>query len=126
MADSTEKSLSELITLAKRIEMLALAIASQNPPNWKRPLKGYKEGWVKAIDGFVLHKDEYGPTVVWWAGHKYTRRTGQNAKYGAAIWFSRPDGRDDEGNPMYVRLITFAEGEVEAEPLPDYVIQALG
>lgn len=127
MTDDTAKLFGPLTESIKRIEMSVLAIASQNPPNWKRPLAAYKNGWIAAIGAYEIAKDQHGPTVVWWAGHQYTRRCGSNPKYGAAIWFSRATGKGEDGETAYARLITFEDGAAPtAEPLPAYVVEKLG
>lgn len=101
------------------------AVASTNPPNWQRPLKAYKSfDWSK-IGATVLAADRHGATKVAWCGHTYIRRAGENKKFGVAIWFSRGNGRGEDGEASYVRLITFKTGEAQAEPLPDYVVRAL-
>lgn len=108
------------------LRVALMAIASVNPPNWRRPLAAYKNGWVAQIGGSVVSSDEHGPTVVAWMGHCYTRRAGENKKFGTAIWFSRSMGKNEAGETNYARLITFADGITPAaEPLPDYVAQAL-
>lgn len=110
----------------KRIETAQLAIASQHPPNWKRPLASYQNGWPAAINAFIVAEDDLGPTVVSWMGHTYTRRCGENKKYGAAIWFSRSVGKDEDGSTRYARLITFSsDSTAQAEPLPQYVREEL-
>lgn len=116
-------------TLNLNVEVAAAmkAIAANNPPNWVRSLKGYANGWTEAIGASVIARDEYGPTVVGWCGHAYTRRCGENKKYGVAIWFSRAAGKGSDGETRYLRLITFKENPVPtAEELPDYVKRALG
>lgn len=103
-----------------------IAVASVNPPNWRRPLEAYLGDWPKAISAWVVSRDRSGPTVIYWMGHHYIRRCGQNPKYGAAIWFSRSMGRNEAGESQYARLITFSDAPPpSAEPLPDYVVQAL-
>lgn len=122
-----EPTITDLILAVQRLEAVARAIASQNPPNWKRPLRSYKNGWVEAIGATAIASDEHGPTVVAWCGHTYTRRTGSNAKYGATIWFSRAVGKGEGDTVNYARLITFEDGAAPtAEPLPAYVIDKLG
>lgn len=119
--------LAELARSLKSIELALMATAAANPPNWVRPLSAYKNGWVKAIGAYLVAADDYGPTVVFWMGHHYTRRSSENKKFGAALWFSRVSGKDAAGNNEYLRLITFtASANAEAEPLPDYVVKALG
>lgn len=108
------------------LRVALMAIASTQPPNWRRPLAAYKNGWVAQIGGTEISRDEHGPTVVAWMGHCYTRRAGENKKFGTAIWFSRAMGKNEAGETNYARLITFADGATPtAEPLPDYVAQAL-
>jgi hypothetical protein len=108
------------------LRIALMAVASVNPPNWRRPLAAYRNGWVQQIGGSVVSSDNHGPTVVAWMGHSYTRRAGSNPKYGAAIWFSRPMGKNEADEPQYARLITFSnKATPTAEPLPDYVTQAL-
>ncbi|MEA5465292.1 single-stranded DNA-binding protein [Leptothoe sp. PORK10 BA2] len=110
------------------IEALAAlkAVAASQPPNWVRPLSAYSNGWPQAIGAHIIARDEYGPTVVSWCGHIYTRRCGNNKQYGAAIWFSRAAGKNESGENNYARLITFKEKAVpHAEPLPEYVIKKL-
>ena len=110
--------------LSLRVALRVLAAA--NPPNWRRPLKAYKNGWAEAIAATVIASDQHGPTLVAWMGHTYTRRCGTNPKYGAAIWFSRATGKDSEGETAYARLITFEDGPPPAaEPLPAYVVERL-
>jgi hypothetical protein len=121
-----EPTIADLIIAVQRLEAVVRAIASQHPPAWKRPLKAYKNGWVEAIGATAIASDQHGPTVVAWCGHTYTRRSGQNKTYGAAIWFSRVTGKDATGNNEYVRLITFAaDAEAEADTLPEYVAEKL-
>ncbi|MBU6230474.1 MAG: single-stranded DNA-binding protein [Cyanobacteria bacterium REEB459] len=112
----------------KRIELAMMALASQHPPNWRKPLSEYGGNWVSRIGAHEIKRDPYGPTVVWWMGHYYLRRCGSNPKYGAAIWFSRPVGSGEEGESGYVRLITFSQESppTGVESLPDYVVKALG
>lgn len=122
MTDNTD-----LAKTLKQIELATMAIAASNPPNWKRALSAYKNGWVEAIGAYAVATDADGPTVIWWMGHTYTRRCGSNPKYGAAIWYSRAMGKGEDGESTYARLITFADGPPPtAEPLPDYVRRALG
>jgi hypothetical protein len=118
--------MNNTINLNLEVAAAMKAIAASNPPNWIRSLKSYRNGWVAAIGANVIDKDEFGPTVVSWCGHTYVRRCGENKKYGAAIWFSRPAGKSEAGEVTYVRLITFKKDIMpKAEPLPDYIKQAL-
>jgi DdrB-like protein len=109
----------------QKLTILLKAIASTNPPNWVKPLKAYPNFDWSVIGATVHTHDEYGAASVAWCGHLYIRRCGQNRKYGAAIWFSRGNGKDDDGEINYLRLITFRNVEIKAEPLPDYVAKSL-
>lgn len=123
----TPNDLAELIRILKNMELAAMAIAAANPPNWKRPLSAYRNGWVKAIGAIEIARDQHGPAVIFWMGHHYTRRSSENKKFGAAIWFSRAAGKDEAGNNQYLRLITFEDSPTAtAEPLPGYVVERLG
>lgn len=114
------------INLNVEVAAAMKAIAAANPPNWQRSLKGYRNGWVGAIGANLIASDQDGPTVVSWCGHVYTRRSGENKQYGAAIWFSRAVGKDSEGKNKYVRLITFKRDITPTvEPLPEYVRRSL-
>ncbi|HEY9646853.1 MAG TPA: single-stranded DNA-binding protein [Chroococcidiopsis sp.] len=105
---------------------LLKAIASTNPPNWQFPIKFYSKFKWERIGATIYATDQDGVSAVLWAGHVYIRRSGENKRYGAAIWFSRGAGKDDDGETNYVRLCTFRNGgEVSAEPLPDYVKREL-
>lgn len=107
------------------ILLLLKVLASQNPPNWQRSLKAYRAfDWSK-IGATVVSSDRHGATRVSWCGHVYTRRAGENKKFGAAIWFSRANGKGEGDETTYLKLITFKDG-ADAEPLPEYVARAIG
>lgn len=109
----------------QEIALFLKVLASQNPPNWQRPLKAYSAfDWSK-IGATVVSKDAHGATKVAWCGHLFTRRSGENKKFGAAIWFSRANGKGEGDETSYLKLITFKDS-AGAEPLPDYVIRQLG
>jgi len=118
-AQAQAHPLSELLSLVRQMSNRLEAIASQTPPDWQLPLHVYKADWVERIGAMKIARDQHGPTQVIWCGHTYTRRTGSNTQYGAAIWFSRK--LDAE---TYGRLITFQD-LAPAQALPDYVIKAL-
>lgn len=109
---------------SKRIEIALMALASQTSPNWKRPLKEYRNGWVAKIGATQLAQDEYGPTVVEWMGRLWVRRS-KASKYGVAIWFSASRAGDN-GETTYDKLITFEAGyQPRAEALAPDVARAL-
>jgi hypothetical protein len=110
--------------ILKELGMALKVIAGQNPPNWQRSLKSYTNfDWSK-IGAAIVSKDQHGATKVVWCGHVYTRRSGENKKFGAAIWFSRANGKSEADETSYAKLITFKDS-AEAESLPDYVVQRL-
>jgi DdrB-like protein len=114
----TETTKSQLLLYLK-------AIAATHPPNWQYSLKAYIGfNWGK-IGATIISEDRHGATQVAWCGHIYTRRAGENKKFGAAIWFSRPNGKGEGDEATYAKLITFKRAAAQAEPLPDYVVQAL-
>lgn len=126
MSYENQPDLADLARALKQIEIATMAIAAANPPNWRRPLSAFTADWVSAIGGYAIATDAHGPTAVWWCGHTYTRRCGSNAKYGAAIWYSRAVGKNEAGETDYTRLITFVDSPPPtAEPLPEYVLKAL-
>ncbi len=84
-------------------------------PNYKRPIGDYAAFDWAGIGAVVVKADAYGPSQVEWQDQVFTRRSSEN-KFGEAIWFSRADGKDADGNNKYVRLITF-KTLGEAEPI---------
>lgn len=85
-------------------------------PNYRKPYADYPGFDWTTLGAVVTATDGDGAAAVEWNGYDYTRRAG-TGKYGRAIWFSRPTGKDAEGNNTYVRLVTFKD-YTEAEPLP--------
>lgn len=100
------------------------AVSAPKAPNYSRPMTEYKNFDWKSIGATVTANDPAGVTSVEWGGFTWTRRSPQN-KFATAIWFSRPEGKDADGNVRYVRLITF-KAPTEAEPLPTKTEKALG
>lgn len=108
----------------KELSLLLKVWAAHHPPNWQRSLKTYsKFDWAK-IGATVVESDRHGATKIVWCGHVYTRRAGASQKLGAAIWFSRANGKGEGDEAQYLRLITFKDSPA-AEPLPDYVVNKL-
>lgn len=85
-------------------------------PNLVRPIEEYPTFDWSAIGASVVQRDPDGPTHVEHQGGLYTRRSPQN-KFDPAIWYSRANGRDDNGDVRYLRLITFKPLK-DAESLP--------
>jgi hypothetical protein len=92
-----------------------IAISSNPAPNYQRSLSEYPGFDWSRIGAAVLKEDSDGVTVVEWNGKTFTRRSANN-KYPEAIWFSRPAGKDADGNIRYERLVTFKRPS-EAEPI---------
>ena len=107
-----------LSRIAEALEQLAHASAPQ-APNYKRPLDTFAKFDWTSINATVTARDEHGVSAVEWNDYTFTRRVGEG-KFGEAIWFSRPTGKDADGNNTYARLITF-KNLAEAEPLPKKV-----
>jgi hypothetical protein len=85
-------------------------------PNYRRPYADFVNFDWATVGAVITARDGDGVSAVEWNGYDFTRRAGVG-KFGKAIWFSRPTGKDAEGNHTYVRLITFKD-PTEAEPLP--------
>lgn len=106
--------LSLLNRIATALESIALTNAPA--PNFIKPIEAYADFDFTAIGALVRQRDQYGPTDLEWGGYSWTRRSPQN-KFGEAIWYSRPIGKNEDGQVKYARLITFKKF-TEAEPLP--------
>jgi hypothetical protein len=88
-------------------------------PNYYRTLDEYPTFDWSTIGAVEILRDTHGATLVRFQGREFKRRT--HPKFGNQIWFSRGAGKDDEGNVVYVRLITFAEDDSSVEELPDKI-----
>ncbi len=119
-----ETGLVEILAVISR-NLGIIASALSPAPEIRRPLEDYLAFDWAAIGARVLAKDQDGPTIVEHNGRIYKRRAPDN-KYGAAIWFSRADGKDAEGNNNYVSLISFEIFKNEVEPIGHKVREALG
>lgn len=109
-----------LTTIANTLQKLAQASAPASP-NYRRRLSEYPGFDWSEIGATIAAQDNQGVSEVEWNLHRFTRRAG-SGKFGKAIWFSRPTGKDGDEN-LYARLITFKDGD--AEPVPgDVVSQA--
>lgn len=92
-------------------------------PDMQRPLELFNGFDWASIDATVVRADEFGANLVEWNGRLWTRRAPEN-KFGAAIWYSRANGKDADGNNKYLRLITFKHVS-EAEPISRTAEKAL-
>lgn len=113
---------SALSRIAIALETLAQANAPA--PNFVKPIDAYKDFDFTAIGAKVVARDRLGATAVEWGGYQWTRRSPSN-KFDVAIWFSRPNGKDAEGNVKYIRLITFKK-MTDAEEIPAKVASKAG
>ena len=97
--------LDELIRLLKSEQ-------SDEEQNLVFPIEDYLTFDWASIGARITRSDDDGPTHVQCNGAVYYRRT--KDKFGHDVWFSRGNGKDENGEPMYQRLITFKEfGEVD-------------
>ena len=120
--------------LQQQNDLLAQLIATlrelkpQAPPslNMQFPIEEFAHFDWAQIGARVVKADEYGPTVVERDGQQYRRRSPQN-KFGAAIWFSRCVGKDDQGQAnAYEKLISFVEiKDDQIDPLSPNAQRAL-
>ncbi|MCB8942572.1 MAG: hypothetical protein H6658_02230 [Ardenticatenaceae bacterium] len=92
-------------------------------PNYQRPLAAYATFDFASVDAVVLEADSSGPSRVEYLGHIFTRRNG-TGKFGQAIWFSRPMGKNEDGSNRYARLVTFKDYS-DAEELDSRLEDAL-
>ncbi len=109
----------ELLSLLSRIaDAVELLAQSGRPvaPNYTRPLEDYGSFDWSTINAHVIRADQDGPTHLEWGSETWTRRSPSN-KFEPAVWYSRASGRDDDGNTLYLRLITFKKLS-DSDPLP--------
>jgi DdrB-like protein len=96
-------------------------LAPNTAPNYQRPLEEFKNFNWATINANVERSDQYGAAIVSWCGYQFVRRSPSN-KFGAAVWFSRCTGKDEKGENLYERLITFKPtSQKEVEPIPEKV-----
>lgn len=97
---------NDQINLLTEIRDLLLLQAANIAPNYRYDLNEYPSFDWSAINATVTKSDSSGAAVVRFANHLWTRRSA-TGKYGKAIWFSRPNGKDESGDTLYLRLVTF-------------------
>lgn len=105
----------QLERIADALERLATG-SKPTAPDIVRPIEQYVNFDWASIDAEVVKLDDDGPTHVSHKGRLFTRRSPSN-KFDPAIWYSTPAGKDDDGNTLYLRLITFKSIH-DAEALP--------
>ena len=118
-------SLTALTAVLERIAIAVEQIASATlaAPSYRHSLADFRQFDWPGIGAHAIDRDDYGVTAVQWNGHLWTRRS-NDGKFGLAIWFSRPDGKDENGDAQYLRLITFKD-LAQAEPIPTAVARRL-
>ncbi len=99
------QQLTALERIADALERLAPQTTAA--PNYQRPLDEFPTFDWESIGVEVVKKDRYGAGVVIWQGKQFTRRSPEN-EFGAAVWFARCVGKDENGRNKYERLITFS------------------
>lgn len=116
LGGSTVNNNAEILDLLTEIRDLLTAQTADLSPNYRYELGDYAGFDWASIGASIANHDGHGTTAVRWNHHVWTRRSGEG-KFGKAIWFSRPNGKDESGDNKYLRLITFKDTE-PAEPLP--------
>lgn len=113
-AEQMQAIVGVLAAMATDIGRMAQHLAPV-APNYRAQLGDYAGFNWSEIGAEVVTKDGHGISAVHWAGYLWKRRSG-GGRFGKGIWFSRPNGKDAEGNVQYLRLITFKDLD-EPEPL---------
>ena len=120
MNPETETAISRI---EQHLARIADALdADRAAPNYHGSLAAYPRYNWGNIAASVVESDTNGATRVMWHHHIFTRRS--NPKYGSGVWFSRGAGRDDAGELVYQRLITFAPPS-PVEPLPAQIAASI-
>jgi hypothetical protein len=106
--DSIAMSLGSIAGSLEEIERLLRGGQPINEaPEYTADIGRYLTFDWSSIDATVEDSDEFGPRSVRWNGKSYYRRSPEN-KFGEAIFFSKSSGhRDEGGNVVFHRLITF-------------------
>jgi hypothetical protein len=118
--------MQDLINILAKLETITTLLRqllrqnAPHAPNYRHPLSTYWTFDWHSIGAEIIRRDKKGATQVLWGGYLWMRRNDNGRKYGDAIWFSRADGRNDNGDLNYIRLITFKDA---AEPEPVRVKQ---
>lgn len=108
-------------TLRKIYADVQMLRQNDKPPNYQYDIKAFSNFNWDLIGATVVERDRYGAAAVTYCGHTYIRRSPQN-KFTDAIWFSRCTGKGENGENVYMRLITFKKRNCPVEPLPERVL----
>lgn len=114
--------LIQVTRIADALDIIARAGAPVEP-GYIKPIGEYAGFDWTTIGATVVSSDKDGPTHLEHSGFVWTRRSPAN-KYSPAVWFSRANGKDADGNTKYLKLITFREIS-DADPIPDKVAAAI-
>lgn len=92
------------------LERIAIALERLAPPvkipNYQFPSEAFENFDWESIGASVEQVDRQGPSLVSWEGMQFQRREPAN-RFREAIWFARVAGKDERGELIYQRLITF-------------------
>lgn len=116
--EHAEALLAVLAGIEERLAEIASYIApaeQRDAPNIERPLEAFGTFDWDSIDATVVKADDFGPALVEWRGKMFKRRSPEN-KFGAAIWFSRANGKNEDGSNHYDILIKFRP-VADADPI---------
>lgn len=114
LAEQTQALNGILMVMATDLGRIAQNTAPA-APNYRASLDAYAIYNWPGIGAEIVDSDGQGPTIIRWGSYQWKRRSGAG-KYGRAIWFSRPDGKGENGDVDYLRLITFKDLD-DPEPL---------
>jgi hypothetical protein len=115
MDDKSEQILMKnLASIAASLEVIARGMAPKAPAFVKTLEEFLTFDW-DSIGAVVKQKDQYGAAVVEYGGYTWMRRSPTN-KFAEVIYFSRPDGKKEDGTTNYQRLVTF-KAPTTAEPI---------
>ena len=117
----------QMVALERIAETLErIAPTNTAAPNYTYPLESFSGFDWESIGVTVTRTDNNGAAIVSWRGRQFTRRCPTN-KFGVAVWYSRCVGKNENGENLYERLITFKPvSKTGVEPLPEKVRQMVG
>lgn len=118
MTEYEESSIALLGEILGQLKQLNAAAEVRKPHICHtKQIEEYSTFDWEAFGAKVVERDDDGVCLVEFKGEIYSRRSPQN-KFAPAIWFSRSDGKDEDGNTKYVKLVIFKKFDFEPEPIP--------